>query len=666
VKLPSDGRRRVRIETVRPAVDCATARVKRVQGERVDVEAAAIADGHEQIGCALLYRRRGERAWRETPMRPLGDDVWSASFTCEALGIYAYTVRAWIDEFRTWRQRFGRRREPADIAEALHEGAELVAAAAQRARSRADGAADGVELTKIAARLAGSEPLDERRKWALSAALDEIMARHPDRALESGYAAELEVVVERAIARFSAWYEFFPRSCVSGDEPHGTLAAAEARLEYVAALGFDVVYLPPIHPIGETRRKGPNNTLAAGLGDPGSPWAIGGDAGGHKAVNPALGTLDDFRRFRAAAERLGLEVALDVAFQCSPDHPYVRDHPQWFRHRSDGSVQYAENPPKKYEDIYPFDFTTGDWQALWQELRDVVLFWVGEGVKIFRVDNPHTKPFAFWEWLIADVQERHPDTVFLAEAFARPRVMYRLAKLGFSQSYTYFTWRNTKRELTEYFTELAGRRDCFRANLWPNTPDILHEYLQFGGRPAFMCRAVLAATLGASYGIYGPAFELLQATPREPHSEEYLDSEKYQVRRWNLDAPDALRDFLARLNAIRRDNPALQSDANLEFCAIDNEQLIAYAKRTDDHAGIALVVVNLDPHHAQSGFLELPLDRWGVDERRPYQAHDQLSGARYLWSGRRNFVALDPQRSPAHVFRLRRHVATERDFDYFS
>jgi starch synthase (maltosyl-transferring) len=665
VKLPSDGRRRVRIEAVRPVVDCGFARVKRVIGERVAVEAEAIADGHEQLSCMLLHRRRGAATWRETAMRPLGDDVWAAAFECEALGIYAYTVRAWIDEFRTWRQRFGRRRERADIAEALHEGAELVAAAAERAHRADGGAADGAVLAPIAARLAGSEPLEERRALALSAALDELMARHPDRALESAYGRDLEVVVERAIARCGAWYEFFPRSCVTDDEPHGTFATAEARLEHVAQLGFDVVYLPPIHPIGETRRKGPNNTLAAGTGDVGSPWAIGSAAGGHTAVNPALGTAEDFRRFRAAAERLGLEVALDIAFQCSPDHPYVREHPQWFRHRSDGSVQYAENPPKKYEDIYPFDFTTDDWQALWQELRDVVLHWVGEGVKIFRVDNPHTKPFAFWEWLIGDVQQRHPDTVFLAEAFARPRVMYRLGKLGFSQSYTYFTWRNTKRELIEYFTELASRRECFRPNLWPNTPDILHEYLQFGGRPAFMSRAVLAATLGASYGIYGPAFELLQAAPREPHSEEYLDSEKYQLRRWNLDSPGALHDFLARLNSIRRDNAALQSDANLEFCPIDNEQLIAYAKRTEDLTNIALVVVNLDPHHTQSGFLELPLDRWGIDERRTYQAHDQLSGARYLWSGRRNFVALDPQRAPAHVFRLRRHVGTERDFDYF-
>ena len=468
-------------------------------------------------------------------------------------------------------------------------------------------------------------------------------------------------------ARFSAWYEFFPRSTGASSTEHGTFATAEARLRYVADMGFDVVYLPPIHPIGRTKRKGPNNTLTAAPTDPGSPWAIGAAEGGHTAVHPDLGTLEDFRKFRETAEQMGLTIALDIAFQASPDHPYVREHPEWFKHRPDGTVQYAENPPKKYEDIYPFDFESHAWQELWQELRAVVTAWIERGVRVFRVDNPHTKPFAFWEWLIHEIRAEHPDVIFLAEAFARPRVMHQLAKLGFNQSYTYFTWRNTKHELTQYMTELV-RGECseyFRPSLWPNTPDILHEYLQLGGRPAFMCRAVLAATMSSIYGVYGPAFELLEHVPREPRMGEYLDSEKYQVRHWQLDHPASLRDFLARLNRIRRENPALQDNGSLRFHTVDNEHLIFYTKQTADLSNVILVVVNLDPHHPQSGFVELPLEQWRMDASRSFQMHDLLSDARYLWHGRRNYVTLDPQRAPAHVFRLRRHVGTGRDFVYY-
>jgi len=609
----------------------------------------------------LLHAHGDADAWLEVPMRAIGNDTWRASFTLHELGVHRFTVTAWIDAFSSWRHAFARRTAPADVEDALRDGADLVRAAAERS---ADGPGRNA-LLALAASLESSDPLDVRRVHGLSLELAELMAKHPDRTLETHYDYELEIVVERPLARFSSWYEFFPRSAVGAKEAHGTFATAKARLAYVAGMGFDVLYLPPIHPIGATKRKGPNNALEAARDDPGSPWAIGGRAGGHTSVHPKLGTLEDFQAFRAEAERLGIEVALDLAFQCSPDHPYVSDRPDWFKRRRDGSVQYAENPPKKYEDIYPFDFASSEWESLWRELRDVVEFWVSQGVSVFRVDNPHTKPFGFWQWLIGDVRSRHPGVIFLAEAFARPRVMYRLAKLGFSQSYTYFTWRNTKPELTAYFTELADRRDYFRPNLWPNTPDILHEYLQFGGRPAFMCRAVLAATLGASYGIYGPAFELLEAEPREPGAEEYRNSEKYQVRRWDLRRDDSLGEFLTRLNAIRRENTALQSDAKLRFHDVDNEQLICYSKRTDDLDDIVLVVVNLDPHHAQSGFVELPLADWRMDAGKAYQAHDLLSGGRYLWSGPRNFVSLDPARSPAHVFKLRRHVATERDFDYF-
>jgi starch synthase (maltosyl-transferring) len=460
----------------------------------------------------------------------------------------------------------------------------------------------------------------------------------------------------------------FPRSAVSEPGRHGTFKDVEARLAYVAELGFDVLYLPPIHPIGRDRRKGRNNALAASPEDVGSPWAIGAAEGGHKAVHPQLGTLADFRSLVARANSMNIEIALDIAFQCAPDHPYVKAHPEWFRWRPDGSVQYAENPPKKYQDIYPFNFESEDWRALWAELKSVFDFWIGQGVKIFRVDNPHTKSFAFWEWVLEAVQREHPEAIFLAEAFTRPRVMHRLAKLGYTQSYTYFTWRNTKRELTDYFTELARGpgREYFRPSVWPNTPDILHEMLQFGGRPAFMARLVLAATLAASYGIYGPAYELMEAVPREPGSEEYRDSEKYQLRHWDLERADSLREFVALVNRIRRDNPALHADGSLRFFPTDNEQLVCYAKSSDEGDNQIVVVVNLDPRNAHSGWIELDLGWLGIDPALQYQMHDLLTGARFLWQGARNFVMLDPNRAPAHVFRLRRRVHREQDFDYFA
>jgi starch synthase (maltosyl-transferring) len=474
-------------------------------------------------------------------------------------------------------------------------------------------------------------------------------------------------VVDREKARFSTWYEMFPRSCGLESGRHGTFKDCMARLPYVAAMGFDVLYLPPIHPIGRTHRKGDNNNPVAGPDDPGTPWAVGSEEGGHKSLHPQLGTLKDFRDFVTSARGYDIEIALDIAFQCSPDHPYVEEHPEWFRRRPDNTVQFAENPPKKYEDIYPFDFETYSWQELWHELKSIVTFWIEQGIRIFRVDNPHTKPFHFWQWLITEIKKSYPDVIFLSEAFTRPKVMYRLAKLGFTQSYTYFAWRNTAWELTQYFTELTrgNAREYFHPNLWPNTPDILTEYLQFGGRPAFMARLVLAATLGANYGIYGPAFELCENRPKEPGSEEYLDSEKYEVKNWDISGPDSLKDFVARVNQIRRENAALQGDWSLRFHEVDNTQLICYSKHTDDFSNVVLVVVNLDPHHTQSGWVEFPLEELGIDPQRSYQMHDLLSGARYLWRGTRNYVELNSQVAPAHIFRMRRRVRTERDFDYY-
>jgi starch synthase (maltosyl-transferring) len=446
----------------------------------------------------------------------------------------------------------------------------------------------------------------------------------------------------------------FPRSAGNG-QAHGTFRDVEAQLPYVAGMGFDILYLPPIHPIGNGKRKGRNNALAAAPGDPGSPWAIGSADGGHKSIHPQLGTPAEFRHLVAAAREQGLEVALDIAFQCAPDHPYVTEHPAWFRHRPDGSIQYAENPPKKYQDIYPFNFDTDDWKALWLELRSIFEHWIDEGVTVFRVDNPHTKPYPMWEWMIGEIKREHPQVIFLAEAFTRPRPMHRLAKLGFTQSYTYFTWRNTKAELTEYFTELAhdASREYFRPNVWPNTPDILHEYLQSGARAAFVARLVLAATLSANYGIYGPAFELMEHVPREPRSEEYRDSEKYEIKAWNRERPDSLRPLIARVNAIRRTNPALHGNWRLRFHAIDNPQLLCYSKGTEDLANVVLTVVNLDPRNPQTGWTTLALAELGVDPAAAFEVHDLLTDARYRWQGPHNYVELRPSELPAHILRVR-------------
>jgi starch synthase (maltosyl-transferring) len=662
LRMPADGRLRAVVEGIAPAVDHGRFAVKRVVGDRVDIEADCFADGHDVVASVLRFRRDDEAQWQEAPMTPLGNDRFRGSFVASAIGRYRYTVEAWVDPFLSWRHDFSRRVDADDILVAAQVGALSIEAAAARARGD-----DRDRLAEWARRLRESRDGVALRRMGLDGALAEIAARHPDRTHATRYPVEFPLVVDRERARFSSWYEMFPRSSAAEAGRHGTFEDCAERLPYVAEMGFDVLYLPPIHPIGRVRRKGPNNTLLAGPDDVGSPWGIGSTEGGHKAVHPDLGTLDDFRRLRVRAADLGIEIALDVAFQCAPDHPYVEQHPEWFRHRPDGSIQYAENPPKKYQDIYPFDFETPQWQALWTELASVFRFWIGEGVRIFRVDNPHTKAFAFWEWAIGEIKRDHPDVLFLSEAFTRPKVMHRLAKLGFSQSYTYFTWRNTKREITEYFTELANGpgREYFRPNCWPNTPDILPEHLQFGGRGAFMARLVLAATLTGNYGIYGPAFELLEHAPREPSSEEYLDSEKYQLRSWDLARADSLTGYIARVNAARRDNPPLQN-GTLEFVPTDNDELVAYARvDTAADGGAVLVVVNLDPHHVQSGWLTLDLGSLDVDPDRPFQVHDLLSDARYLWNGARNFVQLDPARSPAHIFRIRRRIRTERDFDYF-
>lgn len=596
-------------------------------------------------------------------MQPLVNDRWFGEFPVSELGRYRYTIEGWVDHFETWRRDLLKRIE-ADTDSAIDYaiGAELIEHAAGRAQEP-----DAGWLRKRAEALRTATDRQEQRTNGTDSALDKTMKRYPDRRFASRFERELALVVDPVRARFSSWYELFPRSTSPDPGKHGTFADCEARLPYIAGMGFDVVYLPPVHPIGKTFRKGKNNSTVSTPEDTGSPWAIGGAEGGHKALHPRLGTMQDFERFVKRASNFNMQVALDIAFQVSPDHPYVKEHPEWFRKRPDGTIQYAENPPKKYQDIYPFDFETPAWRELWQELKSVFDFWIGHGVSIFRVDNPHTKAFPFWEWCITEIKAAHPEVLFLSEAFTRPKIMYRLAKLGFSQSYTYFPWRNAKYELTNYLTELTQTpvREFFRANQWPNTPDILTEFLQLGTRAVFMIRLLLAATLGANYGIYGPAFELMESRPVRHGSEEYLDSEKYQLRAWDWDRPGSLADFIGLVNRIRRDNPALQTDRTLEFHPVDNDQLICYSKQSEDGSNLVLMVVNLDPHYRQSGFVDLPLERLKIDWDRPYEVNDLLTGARYLWSGHRNYVELNPASLPGHVFRLRRKLRGETDFEYF-
>ena len=617
---------RVILESVRPQVDGGRYPVKRVIGEEVLVEADVFADGHDQVACELLWKSGEESDWQTVPMEFRHNDHWLASFTVEKLGRYQYKVRGWVDPFLTWRRDLVKRRDAGqDLSIDFLIGAALLPNSILGDASRS---------------------ADERYQAAMSA---DAPPPAPETVVESEPA--LEVLVDPVRARFSTWYEMFPRS-VRGDGRHGSFRDVVERLAYVQDMGFDVLYFPPIHPIGTTARKGKNNAVSAQPGDVGSPWAIGAAEGGHKAIQPELGTPEDFRFLVGEAKKRNIDIALDIAFQASPDHPYVKEHREWFRARPDGTVQYAENPPKKYQDIYPFDFESPAWKSLWEELKSVFEFWVEQGVTIFRVDNPHTKAFAFWEWCLRELKEKHPELIFLSEAFTRPRVMHKLAKIGFTQSYTYFTWRNSKAELVEYFTELTQHpsREYFRPNVWPNTPDILHETLQSGGRAAFIVRIVLAATAAANYGIYGPAYELLEHEPREPGSEEYLNSEKYEIKRWDLERPDSLRALIGRLNRIRHENPALQRDWSLRFHPIDNAQLLVYSKR--EGANVILTAVNLDFLHPQSGFVELALPELNIAPHETFEVHDLLSGGRYTWSGARNYIELNPHQLPAHVFKV--------------
>ena len=654
--LPRAGKRRAIVEDVRPSVDCGRYPAKAVTGDQLIVTADVFADGHDMLRAVVRYAAEGEQP-REAEMEPLVNDRWRGSFPIERLGPHNFSVRAWVDRLSTWhRDVHTKIAAGLDVSVELLEGAELIERAARRAKG------DDARALKAAAARMRKEPA-EHLDEVLTPEVLALARRHPDRSNEVA-SEEMKVFADRPRARFSSWYEMFPRSASNEPGRQGTFADVEARLPYVARMGFDVLYLPPIHPIGRTYRKGANNDPNGTPGSVGSPWAIGSEEGGHRSIHPDLGTLDDFTRLLGTAQQYGLELALDLAFQCSPDHPWVAKHPEWFRHRPDGTIQYAENPPKKYQDIYPLDFETPAWQELWTELRAVVQFWLDHGVRIFRVDNPHTKSFRFWEWLIDDVKRDYPETIFLAEAFTRPKAMYRLAKIGFTQSYTYFTWRRAKWELEQYFTELTQTEaaDFFRPNLWPNTPDILTDQLQHDGRPQFVARLILAATLGASYGIYGPAFELMEHLPIEEGREEYLHSEKYEIRQWDLDRVDSLSTLIGLVNQIRKDNPALQRNDTLRFQWIENERIIAYTKADPAHDNLILTLVNLDPRWSQSGWVRLPLHDLGLPPGQ-FEAHDLLTGARFTWSGEWNYVELHPHVMPAHVLRLGAPPHTEDDFE---
>jgi starch synthase (maltosyl-transferring) len=644
-----DLRRTVVIENVAPTVDGGRYPIKREVGGRVEVSADVFKEGHEVLVAFLRHRRADEPTWRQTPMGFVDNDRWAGAFTVEANARHLYTIEALPDPFRSWLADLAKRVAAGqDVASELREGVALVRAAAGRATGD-----DATALRAWVGRLDTAPSQAEAVAAAGDATLATLMDRHLDRTDATWAEHEYEVIVDRERARFASWYEFFPRSGVAGR--HATFRDAEAQLERAAAMGFDVVYLPPIHPIGRAHRKGANNALTAKPGDHGSPWAIGGVEGGHDAVHPDLGTLADFDRFVSRARRLNLEVALDFAIQCSPDHPWVREHPDWFFHRPDGTIKYAENPPKKYQDIYPVNFYGDDPQPLWLELKRIVEFWIGHGVTTFRVDNPHTKPVKFWEWLIREVQTARPDIVFLAEAFTRPKMMKVLAKAGFTQSYTYFTWRTGKQELQDYLTEITTPpvAEYFRGNLWPNTPDILHETLQRGGRPAFRLRLVLAATLSSLYGIYS-GYELCENEPFAPGSEEYLNSEKYEpkVRDWN--APGNLVGLITRVNRIRHEHRALQLYRNLTFHAADDPHVLWYRKMTPARDDVVFVAANLDVSGTHAAMVDVPIDELGIAPDRPYRMHELLSDVTYEWRGPRGFVELDPMRAPAQIFVLRR------------
>jgi starch synthase (maltosyl-transferring) len=645
---------RVVIASVSPTVDGGAWPIKRAVGERVAVTAGILVDSHEALSVELVYRPEDDDTEHVTRMPHTENDEYAGTFEVSEVGRYLYRVRAWINRFATWQDQFRRRVEggesQAEIESELTAGVSLLEAAAENAPD------DDREL--LEAHIEAFEHNNEQA--ALGDEIAELVRRHAPHEQQTT-SATYEVLVDPKRARSGAWYEFFPRSA-RDDDRHATLDDAAERLPRIQEMGFDIVYLPPVHPIGETNRKGKDNAPEAGPGDPGSPWAIGGpledgSTGGHKSVHPELGGIEAFDRFVERAHELGLDVAIDIAFQTSPDHPYIEEHPEWFYHRPDGSIRYAENPPKKYQDVHPINFETEAWPSLWKELKSVFEYWIDHGVTTFRVDNPHTKPFAFWQWCLRELRKETPELIVLSEAFTRPKTMYHLAKLGFNNSYTYFTWRNTPEELEAYAEELfhTDAVEYFRPNFWPNTPDILHDELVHGGRPAHKSRFVLAATLSSAYGVYGPPFEHVDNRQRES-KEEYAHNEKYEIRTWDWNDPTSLQPFITQVNRIRKENPALQQMRSIRFLDTKHPDLIAYSKETPDN--LIVVVVSLDPHNPCEGQLVLPSDEYGLPAHDGFGVHDLLNDARYTWRGTHHYLKLTPT-TPAHIFRVERAGTSE-------
>lgn len=633
------------ISDVRPQVDCGRHPAKRTVGDIVEVSADIFMHGTDILSADVLYRRAGERGWSRSAMRQGDNDRWTGAFTAVENTTYQYTIEAWVDTYSTWLEKLKKwHLAGEDTTQDVRTGAEFLRECSSRA------GADAEKLKAAAARMEASSP-DEAVRVASDSQTVELALRNQRREA-SRFRKVLEVAVDRRIAGFAAWYELFPRSQSPHQGKHGTFLDCISRLDDIAGMGFNVLYLPPIHPIGVTSRRGRNGALHASRDDPGSPWAIGSAEGGHKSIHRELGTMDDFRLLMKKAAQKGIEVAIDIAFQCSPDHPYVREHPEWFYHRRDGSIRYAENPPKKYFDIYPLDFRNSDWKALWEELKSVFTFWIDAGVRIFRVDNPHTKPFEFWEWVIGEIRGKHPDVIFLSEAFTRPKVMYELSKLGFSQSYTYFTWKNFNWELEEYFSEITSPEitDFFRPNLFTNTPDILPFVLQNGGRPAFLMRALLAATLSPVWGIYS-GFELCE-NEALPGKEEYMNSEKYEIRQRDWNRAGNIKEFISRLNRVRAECPQLQESGGLSFHPVGNPNIVFYTRAAVRSGRPLMVVVNINPFDAQDAVLRIPLDELGLVRDQDYVVRDMLTGEAFRWHGEYNYVRLVPGERPGHIFTL--------------
>ena len=642
-----DGQLRVIIENIQPQVDGGLYAAKRTVGERVEVTADIFGDGHDHIRAEIFYKFDKNGEWNVVEMQPTINDEWLASFYVTEKGSYYFMVRAWIDHFDTWFDGFKKKViAKVDVSIELMEGAGFLRMVGEK----------DTRLLALAKKLSDKTHQANAISAVLSEDFAKIVHEKPLRNHETASEKEFEVNVEHAKAMFSTWYELFPRSSSLQPGKHGTFSDTIKLLPRIAAMNFDVLYLPPIHPIGKINRKGKNNSVKSEPGEPGSPWAIGSDEGGHMSIHRELGTMDDYKKLIREAKKYKIDIALDLAFQCAPDHPYVKEHPEWFRQRPDGSIQYAENPPKKYQDIYPFYFETDQWKELWEELRTVIFFWIEAGVTIFRVDNPHTKPIPFWQWVIGEVNKKYSDIIFLAEAFTRPKIMASLGKVGFTQSYTYFTWRVSKQEITAYMTELVSgpSRNYFRPNFWPNTPDILPWHLQYQGENIFIIRLALAATLSASYGMYGPSYEFFENSPVDGR-EEYLNSEKYEVRSYDWRKTNRMTDIITLLNKVRNENAALQSTWNLHFCAIENPNLIAYLKATDDLSNVIMVVVNLDHHGKQAGYIQVPRERLQLGSKINLKLHDLITDETYTWTQEWNYVELEPNKMPFHLFKVEIH-----------